>query len=149
MKTLALLLSLFSFNSFSESLIIETTISPWVSDCNDPEKCNIPRASHSPVKIKLYIKELYEPQTGDFIQEEFSIGKSRLGTISAYSVYPKIDSGLPPYIQFQFTQNLPSYLLCSHSIKLRSPMTVPPLICASSHEGINLGYTITFKRVDN
>lgn len=150
MKTLmSLLLVLFSLSSFAESLVIEATIYPWISHCQKPRECNVPVASHAPIKMKLFIAELYEPQTGGMFEKEFNLEGERAGSLKAFSVYPKEDSNLPPYIQFQFTQSFPTYLLCSHSIKLRRPMSVPPLICASSHGEKNIGYTITFKQVHN
>ena len=148
-KIIILLITLTHFYTFAEQIVIEATILSWVSDCKSPIKCNIPTASHSPVTFNLYIKELYSPGSGDVVQQDFKLEGNRSGVLKAFSVYPRDETGIPPYIQFQFTQSSPSYLLCSHSVKLRMPMSVPPLICAASYNEENLGYTITFKQIEN
>jgi len=134
---------------------LEFKVLGWAANCEKHNSSHIPTcslphsATSSSSNLVVDLAEVYEPGEADFTFKDFNFSNQELtikGRITIYSVYPKVDSGLPPFTQIRIEISAPISALCIQSVRWRSPADIPTLSCANYDWSLNPAqqYGLTF-----
>jgi hypothetical protein len=133
---------------------IRVDVHPWMANCTDladlSGECEIPQAlGASPIRLTLPLEPTTGPGSVTHRTQSALLPfaeKSRV-TIQTFAVEPRLDSGLPLYVQIKAEIHGPVRALCAASVRWRIPFEASPLICAAQTEGthsIQYGMTLMF-----
>ncbi len=148
---LLLLLPSLAFTAPSQKLGIQVQF--WSQDCSksvagEASNCEIPKALAAEKEEVLEWKEVTLP--GEASASSLKIQgptNKELAKLSLFHVFPKLESGQPRYVQIRWEWILPNRGLCIESVRQRTPLELPPIMCAvwDSVQMKMVGATFKFK----
>lgn len=142
-----------------KEISLKAQIHLWTAECHKTKGCLPPRAFKNvgPKIVTIQIKQAIEPGSSTKVSAPFvfdipDLKTNALGFINVFSIYPHTQSPYPRHQQIQIEWKKPTLSRCMMSVKERSPMQAPPLICTGAASEPNSegkyeewGLTVTFE----
>lgn len=153
MKFLCLVLLLPSLALSTPSQKLSIQVQFWSQDCSksiagEASNCEIPKALGAEKEEILEWREVTLPGEASINSIKIqSPSTKELAKLSLFHVFPKLESGLPRYVQIRWEWILPNRGLCIESVRQRNPLELPPIMCAvwDSAQMKMIGATFKFK----
>lgn len=120
-------------------------ISPWKTQC-DSMSCGIPEPFVPSQVVIMTPVEVTQPGQAARTYQSFDFSGELRGRIELYSIYPRENLHLPPYLQVQMFITSPVDFFCMESVRWREPFEMPPLICGTMDSNL-LRWGVTLELV--
>lgn len=125
---------------------LQFEIQSWSSQCElSPEKPSdcTPAQGLGSLRIDVPLPVVLEPgqaaaSNGVPFESEVN-GKKILGHMKLFSVYPKVETTLPPYVQIRIELIAPVRAACLQSVRWQKPFFSPPMMCVGFESGQDKG----------
>ncbi len=130
--------------------VLQIDITPWKSACRSPGAetpvdCDPPKSAGNPQRTTITIPQPLNP--GEASSAKSTVENENFKVVvSLFSVWPKPETKILPYLQVQIEQIKPIRFQCMNSVRWKIPFESSPLLCAGFYppQGVRLGLTNQF-----